>query len=46
MYMIEPISMRTKSGTRVILAGNTNLTLEKKRALEHFIKVYNQSFTV
>lgn len=43
--MVEPITMKTKSGTRVILAGNTNLTQEKKRALEYFIKVYNKSFT-
>lgn len=44
--MVEPITMKTKSGTRVILAGDTKLTQEKKRALEHFIKVYNQSFTI
>ena len=46
MAIQQPISMRTKSGTLVILAGNTRLTQEKERALKYFIKVYNQSFSM
>lgn len=41
----KPITMKTKSGTFVYLSGNTILTLEKKRALDIFVKIYNKSFS-